>query len=480
MEKKKQIIILGAGPAGLALALKLLRRNEPEWEIILIEQKSYVGGIAASFEKDGLFFDFGSHRLHPATSAEILNDLKELLGDDLLNRPRNGRIRLLGRFLKFPLNPVDLILHTPPAFVLSFLTDMLAKPFQKKHRPQRSFADALMDGLGKTICSAFYFPYARKLWGINPEDISVIQAQKRVSANSVFKIIKKVFSVLPGIKRENTGRFFYPQKGYGQISRVLANEVEKLGGKILLSSSAEEIIIKGNRPSVLKLRKENNDFVEFNHIDCDFLFSTIPISVLARLIKPLPSQDITDACKKLKYRSMILHYLLFETDQYTPYDAHYIPEDNIIISRISEPKNYSASKEPANLTGICLEIPCNLGDDIWNMTDASLTQKSLEDLKKIGLPANFPLKTSFTKRLPFVYPIYDQKFDEQFELIDDYINRFTGLVSLGRQGLFAHDNTHHTMEMAYRASDCLESNLNWKTTMWKNYRREFETHVVED
>ncbi len=480
MEKKKQIIILGAGPAGLALAVKLLRRAEPEWEIIIIEQKSYVGGIAASFEKDGLFFDFGSHRLHPATSVEIMNDLKELLGDDLLNRPRNGRIRLLGEFLKFPLNPVDLLLHTPPAFVFGFLTDMLTKPFQKKHKPPRSFADALLDGLGKTICTTFYFPYARKLWGKNPEDISVIQAQRRVSANSTLKIIKKIFSFLPGIKRENTGRFYYPRKGYGQIGDALAKEVEKLGGKILLSSSAEEIIVKENRPSVLKLRKENNDSVEFIHINCDFLFSTIPISVLARLIKPLPPKEITDACKKLKYRSMILHYLLFETGQFTPFDAHYLPGNNVIISRISEPKNYSASTEPRNLTGVCFEIPCNLGDDIWNMTDESLTQKVLEDLKHIGLPTDFPLKTSFSKRLPFVYPIYDQKFDAQFELIDHYISQLEGLISLGRQGLFAHDNTHHTMEMAYRASECLESNFNWKTTIWKKHRREFETHVVED
>jgi len=480
MEKKKQIIILGAGPAGLALAIKLLRRAEPDWEIKIIEQKPYVGGIAASFEKDGIFFDFGSHRLHPATSAEIMNDLKELLGDDLLNRPRNGRIRLLGNFVKFPLNPVDLLLHLPAKFVFGFFTDLLIKPFRKKHVPQCSFADALLDGLGKTICNTFYFPYARKLWGLNPEEISVIQAQRRVSANSLSKIIKKVLSILPGIRRENTGRFFYPKKGYGQISEALANEVKKLGGKILLSTTAEEILIKDGRPSVIKLKKVNNDSVEFTHINCDFLFSTIPITVLTRLLKPLPAPEITNTCKRLKYRSMILFYLLLETDQFTPFDAHYLPEENVIISRISEPKNYSASTEPGNLTGLCFEIPCNLGDDLWNMTDESLTQKVLEELKRIGLPVSSSIRASFTKRLPFVYPIYDKNFDAQFELLDNYINQFKGLISLGRQGLFAHDNTHHTMEMAYRASECLDSNLVWNAEIWKHHRQEFATHVVED
>ena len=40
-------------------------------------------------------------------------------------------------------------------------------------------------GLGPTICREFYFPYARKIWGLEPEQIAAIQAHKRVSAGSI-------------------------------------------------------------------------------------------------------------------------------------------------------------------------------------------------------------------------------------------------------------------------------------------------------
>ncbi len=46
---------------------------------------------------------------------------------------------------------------------------------------------------------------------------------------------------------------------------------------------------------------------------------------------------------------MILIYLVLEQDQFTEYDAHYFPEASIPISRLSEPKNYSASTEPKGL-----------------------------------------------------------------------------------------------------------------------------------
>ncbi|MEJ7712626.1 MAG: FAD/NAD(P)-binding protein [Pyrinomonadaceae bacterium] len=53
-----------------------------------------VGGNAGSFELSGLMVDYGSHRLHPACQPQIRDDIRDLLREDLLDRPRHGRIRL--------------------------------------------------------------------------------------------------------------------------------------------------------------------------------------------------------------------------------------------------------------------------------------------------------------------------------------------------------------------------------------------------
>ena len=486
------ILILGAGPAGLALAVQLLRRPDLGAEVIVVEQNASVGGLTASFEYEGLHFDYGSHRLHPATAPYILQDIRSLLGAALLDRPRNGRIRLLGRFVKFPLRPADLAFHLPPAFLLGMIKDTLTKLFQSARQTQpslaqHSFADVLLEGLGPTICNTFYFPYAQKLWGLAPQDISAVQAYKRVAANTLTKMAQKAFALVPGWKAAGAGRFFYPRHGYGQISQALGQEAKRLGGKILLSTRIQEIHVQAARPNVVVVSSKSDgseppppNLFNGQNISADFVFSTVPAPILVRCLRPQPPQAVETACQQLRYRSMVLCYLVLATDQFTPFDAHYFPEADFLFSRLSEPKNYSASRQPVGLTGLCAEIPCSVGDAIWNATEDEICHTVIQELERAGLPIHVPVKASFLRRVPRVYPIYDSDYEARFRLVDEYLGQIPRLISLGRQGLFAHDNTHHTMEMAYRAGACLRPDLSWDGEQWVRDRKEFEAHVVED
>jgi hypothetical protein len=64
--------------------------------------------------------------------------------------------------------------------------------------------------------------------------------------------------------------------------------------------------------------------------------------------------------------------------------------------------------------------------------------------------------------------------------MDKWLEGFDGLLTFGRQGLFAHDNTHHALAMAHGAVDCLGADGSFDTAKWHDYRAVFETHVVED
>ena len=83
------VAVLGAGPAGLGAAYMLAQRGI---SVVVLEQLDRVGGNAGSFELAGIPVDFGSHRLHPASDPAILEMIRKLTGDDLLERPRHGRI----------------------------------------------------------------------------------------------------------------------------------------------------------------------------------------------------------------------------------------------------------------------------------------------------------------------------------------------------------------------------------------------------
>jgi protoporphyrinogen oxidase len=465
-----RVVILGAGPAGLWTALTLLE-DTPGLDVTVIEEEQVPGGITGSFEYRGITFDYGSHRLHPSTSPEILAKIGAMLGDDLLKRPRNGRIWLEGRFISFPLKPHDLLLNLPPSFSLGFAKDMLMSPF-RSGRDGATFEDTLIAGLGRTISSRFYFPYARKLWGLPPEELSPVQARKRIASGSTWKMLLKALSSLSGSKAVG-GYYFYPGKGFGQIAERTAQEAVIRGARIMYGSPAVSLRIPDDSgPGAVVLQSGTG-------VPADFLFSTIPLRGLMEIMGPGLPQPVAEAASGLSSRSMVFLCLEVRGSRFTRYDAHYFPGPGTCFSRMSEPKNYSMSDTPGDRTGLCFEIPCGETDKVWEMDDGEILKRVLKDLGTTGLPAPEVLSSTVGRKRN-VYPVYDLEFASRLSVIEDYLDPMERLVTLGRQGLFVHDNTHHTIEMGIAAGRCLGPDLRWDRDRWEGYRRLFESHVVVD
>ena len=472
-QSRPRVAILGAGPAGLGAAWQLALQGKAD--AIVFEQRDDVGGNAGSFELDGLSVDYGSHRLHPACQPRILSDLRELLQDDLLDRPRHGRIRLRGRWIHFPLKPMDLLLNLPPSFTSGVALDSLRKlrPHSNGSKVE-TFTSVLERGLGSTICEDFYFPYAQKIWGLPPQELSATQAHRRVSAGSLGKMARKALALLPGIKSAHSGRFFYPQHGYGQISSALASAAGEAGVDIQLRSTVRRLNL--GTPHQIEIERDG----QATTIAADYIWSTIPLSIMARITNPQAPPEVLDASQKIEFRAMILIYLVLSQDQWSPFDAHYFPEADIKLTRLSEPKNYSGRSDPNGRTVLCGELPCMVNDDVWNASDEELAALVRDSLKRCDLSIESPILKVATKRLPYAYPIYRQGYEKYFDVLDGWISGLDRVLTFGRQGLFAHDNTHHALAMAYGATDCLSESGEFDGSRWRDYRREFAKHVVED
>lgn len=470
----RRIIILGAGPAGLGAARGLAERG---FEVDVIEASEQVGGNSGSFLLHDIHVDYGSHRLHPASDPEVLADIQALLGDDLLARPRHGRIRLLGRWIHFPLRPLDLGLRIHPRFAVGVGVDLLRKVLPAgAEDANETFASILERGLGRTICAEFYFPYARKMWGEEPEALSASQARKRVGAGSIGKMLRRLLPGGGGSGAANTkGIFYYPREGFGQISQKLRERAEAAGARFHMGSRATRVG-RDEAGFRVEAKSEERSVV----LEADHVWSTIPSGVLAGILEPSAPEAVAAAAKRIELRSMILIYLVLDTDQFSEYDAHYFPGADITITRMSEPKNYAAQKEPKGRTVLCAELPCSREDAVWSMTDAALGEVVERDLETAGLPLSCGVVEVVSRRLPAAYPIYHAGYEAHFDCVDDYLTGVDGVVSFGRQGLFAHDNTHHALFMARSAVACVNDAGDFDDAAWSDYRAIFETHVVED
>ncbi len=467
-ERSPNVVILGGGPAGVGGAYRL--RATGKALVTLLEQRDVVGGNAGSFDWAGQRLDYGSHRLHHAVDPAILADIQRMLGGDLAHRERHGRIRLRGKWLHFPLKPLDLLLRLDRPFAVGAARDMVRRALPGGPDEGDSFASVLLANLGPTICHHFYFPYARKLWGREPEELSGIQARKRVSAGSFAALIRRVLG-------SRGSHFYYPRRGYGQISEGYADEARALGADLRLGWRVTRLRApaRADEPWVVESERNGESRTE----RADLVWSTIPITLVARMMDPPPPPEVLQAAASIEYRAMVLVYLELGVDQFTTTDAHYFPEAHVSVTRLSEPKNYYGLREPAGRTTLCAELPCARGDALWSLSDEELGDLVVRDIRAAELPLDAPPLGVHVRRLAQAYPIYTKGYEVPFGILDRWTETLPGFLSYGRQGLFAHDNTHHALYMAYCAVDCLE-NGRFDADKWSGFRRVFETHVVED
>ena len=453
--------MLGAGPAGVAAAWRAARKGAA---VVVVERADRPGGAAGSFSVGGMRVDHGSHRLHGATDPAILADLQALLGDELQERVRNGRIRLAGRWIGFPLRAGDLVRRLPPGFAAGAAFDAVTAPLRRPRRD--SFDEVVRAGLGPTMWRRFYEPYARKIWGVEPSLLSGEQARRRITADSAVKMLQRVLAA----RRSGPATFYYPRTGFGTITERVAQAAAQAGATFLFETPVEAVELRADGVTIT---------AGGTTIDARRAWSTLPVTLLAGMARPAAPEPVLAAASALRFRAMVLVYLVLDIGQWTPYDAHYLPEGDTPVTRVSEPRNYRDGDDPPGRTVLCAEVPCDAGDEIWNAGEADLAALVADGLAASGLPRPAPVEV-VVRRLPHAYPIYTADYERHFTTVDAWASAQPSLLTFGRQGLFAHDNTHHAYAMAWAAAEALGADGSFDDGRWTHARERFRRHVVED
>lgn len=459
--QQANIAVLGGGPAGLMSALTLAKEGH---QVTLLEAAPNVGGMAASIEIAGQRVDLGSHRLHPATAPELMTLLQELLGSDLQQRERNGRILLRDRWVGFPLRTMDIARSLPPDFAARVAFDTATGPLRRTS--DGSFAGEIRRRLGPTILREFYGPYARKLYGEDASMLTAELADRRVAASSPWSIIAKMLSS----SRPDGRTFFYPKNGYGQISEALADECVRLGVDLRLNAPATGLTLAGDGWSVSH---------EGRVTDVDLVLSSIPVSMLSKTIEPAPPQHVVESVKRMRTRAMVLVYLVVPRPQFTSFDAHYLPGLDLTTARLSECKNYRNGPDPHDRTVLCAEIACDVDDELWSMDVDDLGQLVRQDLIRAGLPDPTPVEVQ-VRRLRHVYPVYSPAAEADRSTVDTWLASLPGLISFGRQGLGVPDNLHHVMAMGVASAQAIGPAGSIRRDAWSASLEQFNKHVVQD
>lgn len=460
-----RVVIIGAGVTGLAVAWKLVKDHE----VVILEKRSVIGGIATTFKHKDFLLDSGPHKIYSLIPG-IMEEMKALLGPEATTIPKTSGVIVAGKRLDYPVKIVDLLLKLNPLISLKLVTGYalaLFLSFFRKNKPV-SYADYFRQNFGSPIYNLVFKQLAEKSWG-DPEKLTEDFARRRVPYGGVVNMIK---TMLFQDKRLSAENFYYPRQGFIEMSKIMLDKVLQGGGKIIYNANVKKFNTEENKVVSVTFEHES----ALKKLSADYVVSSAPITVLPSMLNAPP--EVMTSASELKFRSLMLVYILVNKSKVTNDVWTFVPDRDFIFQRISEQKNFSKQMGSEKQSVLITEVMCYANDSLWNTDDADLYKRAIADLIKAKFVKEGEAEGFYVLRLKNIYPVYEIGYKEKLDKVLGYTDQFENFITLGRLGLFNYNNTDHCIDMAIWASNHIRSRKPIRD--WIQTRKRFDDYVIVD
>lgn len=513
----ENVIVIGAGPAGLTAAYELLKKAPDKYSVTILEESDEIGGISKTVKYHGNRMDIGGHRffskdaevtkwweeIMPTQGKPSFDDIKlnrqkqlkaggpdpEKTDDVMLVRNRVSRIYYKHKFFDYP------VTMKPATFKNMGLTATVKSGMSYLHscvvkKPEDSLENFYINRFGRTLYGMFFEGYTEKLWGRHPREISADWGSQRVKGLSITAVIKDMISkIIPGgdSKTKETSlieEFYYPKYGPGHLWETVASHIENMGGKIVKNCCVKSV--KTENGKIVSLTAEENGTLK--EITGDIFISSMPVKDLIGGMNDVP-ENIAEWSAGLPYRDFVTVGLLVdrlnlknETNIRTlgnivPDCWIYVQDTGVKLGRIQIFNNWSPYMvtDPERYVWIGLEYFCTEGDSFWNMSDKECITLAVKELIKMGvISSGKSVKDCHREKVKKAYPAYFDTYEHMDEIID-YLDNFENLYCVGRNGQHRYNNMDHSMVTAFETVKNIISGKTSKENIW-NVNTEKEYH----
>ena len=453
-DRQAKAIIVGAGPAGLTAAYELTKQGQTV--IVLESDPEYVGGISRTVNYHGYRFDIGGHRFF-SKSQEVEELWTEILGADMLQRPRSSKIYYRGQFYSYPLKPFEALSKLGLLESALCVWSFLAARIHPARNP-KSFEDWVVNQFGRRLFNIFFKTYTEKVWGMSCKEISADWAAQRIKGLSLGSAIKN--AVLP--KRGASDRahvvktlidtFRYPRLGPGMMWETCAKKVRSRGGEVFLGRSVVGCRFDAETATwTVTARTADGRLEEHSG---EHVISSMPVRQLIAGLEPRLPDNALRSAESLRYRDFVTVGLILRERNRFNDNWIYIHDPNVKVGRVQNYKSWSPEMVPdPNYCCYGLEYFCFEGDGLWTMRDEDLIALAKKELQQVQLAISADVVDGCVIRQPKAYPVYDDDYKKHVDVIRQALDTHCpNLHLVGRNGMHKYNNQDHAMMTAMLAA----------------------------
>ncbi len=437
LTNQKKCLVIGAGPSGLVAAHSLLKFG---YDVTIIESSNAIGGMCQSKHIFNQTVDLGPHRFF--SSDKIINDyFREIIGEDFTTVNRQTRIYYKNRFFDYPLK-VGNVLSNLGIFQIAGILISYGLVRINPPKETNTFEEWVVAKFGRKLFNIFFKTYTEKLWGIPCSKIDAQWASQRIKKLSLWETVKAAFIGNIGNKHKTLiDQFAYPVNGTGAFYKKIENNIDKLGGEIILNTK------------VVHLKKEKNQIKSIELSDgrklkADYFISTMPLTHLVNNTNDIPN-EILDKVNKLYFRNTTLVYCEINNSSLFTDNWIYVHSPEVQHGRITNFRNWCPSlyRESKNSI-LCLEYWSFENDQFWLASDEELFELANKELRTLNLlPENSEILNNHVVRIPKCYPVYETGYMNNLQPVVDYLKGINNLFPIGRYGSFKYNNQDHSILM---------------------------------
>ncbi|MFT8418373.1 MAG: hypothetical protein ABF636_06020 [Acetobacter sp.] len=344
----------------------------------------------------------------------------------------------------------------------------------RKVKPEVTLEDFFINRFGRKLYLQFFKEYTEKVWGVPCSDISADWGAQRVKSLSILSAVlhacKSALGLDKGKKIQTSliEQFIYPKFGPGQMWEVVARQIEAMGGRIMMETRVDGIIIENDTVVSVDITGKNGNKTT---IPCDVLVSTMPVKELVAATGDYWPENVRKIAKDLQYRDFITVGLLYkESDLVSKLDDNwiYIQEPGVNVGRVQIFNNWSPYMvaKPGTVW-LGLEFFCKESDNLWQLGDQEMIRLATLEMKKIRLVTADQALDSIVVHVPKAYPGYFGKSYESFDTIRKALDSVDNLFLIGRNGMHRYNNQDHSMLTAKKAADQIVSGQIDKSEIWQ-------------